>query len=189
MTNFLRAFVFAFAVLTVAATTAQAQFYPGGGYYNDHGGSWGGGGYNDGWHRGPIYGGGSGYYPGCEFGCSDTYAGGTIACAPKTFEGNVAATDRVLKSVLATSDFASASQFKAQVAKISAMNDAGAKATAYLKIAGINSNDSKAVVAFVGARDAKGAWITDLQRNADLTSTQAETVASKLQNALRGSLQ
>ena len=190
MTNFIRAFVFAFAALTVAATTAQAQFGPGG-YDNDGrswGGSWGGGGY-DGWHRGSIYGGGSGYYPGCDFGCNDTYVGGTVACAPKTFEGNVAATDQVLKTLLASSDFSSATQFKAQVAKISALKDAGAKATAYLKIAGINSNDSKAVVAFVGARGAKGAWITDLQRNSDLTSAQAETVASKLQGALRGVLQ
>ena len=175
---------------TLTATSAQAQY--GGGY----GGGFGQGGSYDGWHRGPVYGGGTVYYPGqypgrtCgyDYSCGETYVGGTVACSPKTFEGNVTATDSVLKTLAASKDFASASSFKAKVSKISAMSDAAAKATAYLKLAGINSGDNAAIVAFVGARNAKGSWITDLQRNADLSNAQAEVVAAKLQTALRGNL-
>jgi hypothetical protein len=58
-----------------------------------------------------------------------------------------------------------------------------------LQLAGINSSDKAAVAAFIGSRDAKGSWVTDLQRNADLTNAQAEIVALKLQTALRGNLQ
>ena len=210
MKIFTRVFALAIAVLAIAAVahaedrdnehededSTRVVYVGGGGFGGNYGGGYYGGGFpgdiygdtwGNGWHRG-----GYGRYPGCDFGGCETsggYVGGTVACAPKTFEGNVASTDRVLKSLIASKDFSSATQFKTQVSKISAMKDPAKKATAYLKIAGINSNDTKAIVAFVGARNAKGAWITDLQRNANLTSSQAEVVASKLQGALRGGLQ
>lgn len=203
-----RALVMAAAILTFAATQAEAQRGPGrGGPGMGHGGPGGGfhpgpghgGGFphGGGWGRPeprpfprPFPGGGWGR-PGCTYSwdCNDTYIGGTIACAPATFEGNVSATDKVLKSLAASQDFASATEFKSQVAKISAMNDAAAKANAYMKLAGIDSSNNDAIVAFVGARDAKGTWVTDLQRNANLSNAQAELVASKLQSALRGNLQ
>jgi hypothetical protein len=164
----------------------------GGGHGGFHGGHHGGG-----WHRGgghwrggvwetyPVYThcGWDGWY------CHDEYVGGAVACAPETVEGNVAATERTLNTLAASTDFATAKTFKSELAQVSALKDAGEKAQAYLQLAGIDSNDKAAVANFIGSRDAKGAWITDLQRNADLTSAQAETVASKLQTALRGNLQ
>lgn len=54
---------------------------------------------------------------------------------------------------------------------------------------GINPKDSKAVVAFIGAREARGSWLVELQRNSDLNEQQAEVVASTLQTTLRGGLQ
>lgn len=166
-----------------------------GGYRPDRGNGGFGRGNGGGWRRGPIYGPGTGgvYYPG-GYGCSygrcnnDVYVGGGVGCAPATFEGNVSSTDKALKALATSSDFATATSFKSQVSKIASMKDVGAKATAYMNLAGIDANDNKAIIEFVGARDAKGAWITDLQRNADLTNAQAETVARKLQGALRGNL-
>lgn len=112
-----------------------------------------------------------------------------VECANEVVEGNVKATDRVLKNLAASSDFASAKSFRAQVSKISKQKQAGNKATQYLALAGIDANNSEAVVEFIGARDIKGQWLSSLEKNSGLTSEQAEVVASKLQNTLRGSLQ
>jgi hypothetical protein len=94
-----------------------------------------------------------------------------------------------LNALAATPEFAAAKTFKSELQQVAALKDAGEKAQAYLQLAGIDSNDKAAVATFIGSRDAKGAWVTDLQRNADLTNTQAEAVALKLQTALRGNLQ
>jgi hypothetical protein len=158
--------------------------FHGGGEHHG-GGHWGGGGV---WAPYPSY---PSYVHGCGWDgyyCHDTYVG-AVACAPEMVEGNVAATDRTLTKLAATSAFASAKTFKSELAQVAAMKDAGEKAQAYLQLAGIDSTDKAAIATFVGSRDAKGAWITDLQRNADLTTAQAETVAASLQTALRGNLQ
>lgn len=122
---------------------------------------------------------------------SGVWGGGgtTIACSPKQVSGNVATTERTLKSLASSHDFASASQFKSQIARISALSNANQKAAEYFRLAGIDTNNSQAVVDFVGAREAKGSWIVELQRNSNLSERQAEKVAMSLQGALRGGLQ
>jgi hypothetical protein len=57
-----------------------------------------------------------------------------------------------------------------------------------LQLACINAKDTKAVVAFVGSREARGTWIVELQRNTGLSEAQAVKTAESLQNALRGGL-
>ena len=114
---------------------------------------------------------------------------GKVACAPEVVDGNVKATDRTLKTLAASSDFATAKTFKAQVSKISAQDSAGVKADQYLALAGIDSKDSEAVVEFIGAREVKGQWLNALEKNSNLSSSQAETVAKQLQTVLRGGLQ
>lgn len=193
----------------VLSVSAFAQRGPGGGFHGGgvrgggfhgggfHGGGYHGGGFHGGGYRGghwrggvwaPVYGGGYG----CgwnSWGCDDTYVSGSVACAPEVVEGNVAATDRVMKELAASPAFANAKMFQSEVKQATAIKDANERASAYMQLAGINPEDKQQIAAFVGSRDAKGAWITDLQRNAELSNEQATTVASKLQGALRGNLQ
>jgi hypothetical protein len=109
-------------------------------------------------------------------------------CAPSDIQSNVAATDKTLKALVATPAFAKATEFKSTVAQIAAMKNPAARGDAYMKLAGINTKNSADVLAFVGARDAKGTWIVELERNGKLNEQQAETVAGSLQSALRGGL-
>jgi hypothetical protein len=168
--------------------------HPGGGHW---GGGHGGGHIGGGHHGGGRWGGGVWYptyprYHSCGWDgwyCNDTYVSGGVDCAPEQVEGNVAVTEKTLNALAATPEFATAKTFKSELKQVAAIKDAGEKAQAYLQLAGIDSNDKAAVAAFIGSRDAKGAWVTDLQRNADLSNAQAEAVSLKLQSALRGNLQ
>jgi hypothetical protein len=115
--------------------------------------------------------------------------GGTaVYCAPKDLQSNVVTTDKALKALATSKDFTSAARFQKTVAAIGAMKNPAARADAYMKLAGIDSKDSKAVFAFVGAREARGTWIVELQRNTGLTESQAVKTAESLQGALRGGL-
>lgn len=125
------------------------------------------------------------------YGCYDnSYYGSTsVNCAPEIVEGNTKATERTLAALVKSADFAQAKTFKAEVARIGAMKDNLDKTNNYLAMVGIDPEDSKAVVAFIGAREAKGAWLNDLEKNSGLNSKQAEQVAQAIQSALRGGLQ
>lgn len=112
-----------------------------------------------------------------------------VNCAPEVVEGNTKATDRVLSNLVASPEFAEAKSFKVEVTRIAALKDSGLKAQNYLAILGIDPEDSAAVVEFIGARDARGAWLYELQRNSGLNAEQAQQVAQAVQNALRGGLQ
>ena len=114
---------------------------------------------------------------------------GGVSCAPEVVDGNVKATDRTLKTLAASSQFANAKTFKAQVSKISALKKSGEKANKYLALVGIDAHNSQAVVDFIGAREVKGQWLNSLEKNSRLTSAQAETVARELQSVLRGGLE
>lgn len=187
--------------LVALALSLTANAYPGGrgggGFRGGgYGGYHGGGHWDDGYHGGGRWGGGvwapvgGGYYDRCSWGyCGDEYVSGSIACSPEVVQGNVAATDRVMAELAAAPAFATAKMFKSEIAQVAKLKDPAERADAYMQLAGIDSANKAAVADFVGSRDAKGAWITDLQRNAELTSAQAETVSSKLQTALRGGLQ
>lgn len=112
-----------------------------------------------------------------------------FSCAPEVVDGNMTATERTLKTVLASADFAQASQFKSLVSQISSLKNPSAKVAQYFALIGVDSRDSAAVAEFIGAREIKSQWLSSLERSAQLTSAQADFVASKLQTALRGSLQ
>jgi hypothetical protein len=127
-----------------------------------------------------------------SYGDAGGYVGGGgsigIACAPSDIQSNVASTERTLTALAKSQDFQSAVKFQTVIAKISAIKDNSAKASAYMGLAGINAKDSKAVFEFVGAREARGTWIVELERNAGLSESQAVSVANSLQSALRGGL-
>ena len=115
--------------------------------------------------------------------------GHAISCAPEVVKGNVAATERTLNTLIATPEFKSATVFKKSVSFIASQKAASAKVELYFSLIGIDSRDSKAVAEFMGARDVRGAWLGALEKNAGLNAAQSTAVASKLQTALRGSLQ
>lgn len=112
-----------------------------------------------------------------------------ISCAPEVVQGNIAATDRVLTALSASAEFAEAARFKSAIAEIASLKDANAKVAHYFSLIGVDARDSKAVADFIGAREVRNTWLTSLQQTTGLSNSQAETVASKLQNALRGDLQ
>lgn len=112
-----------------------------------------------------------------------------VACAPGVVEGNVKATERTLTQLASSPDFKGASTFKKEIARISSMKSNSEKTAQYFAMIGINPEDSETIVAFMGARDAKGQWLNDLEKNAGLTPVQAEKVAVSLQSTLRGGLQ
>lgn len=131
----------------------------------------------------------SGSYDSYDSYDSGSGGGGTaVVCAPKDLQSNVVATDKTLKTLATSKDFASAARFQKTVAAIGAMKNPAARADAYMKLAGIDSKDSKAVFAFVGAREARGTWVVELQRTTGLTESQAVKTAESLQGALRGGL-
>lgn len=121
--------------------------------------------------------------------CANSYAGVEYACAPEVVEGNVKATDRTLSTLVRSSEFAGATTFKNEVARISSMKNSSAKTTEYLKLVGIDANDSEEVMSFIGARQVSAKHLNQLERSADLSSHQANLVAQKLQSALKGGLQ
>ncbi len=112
-----------------------------------------------------------------------------VYCAPETVNSNVKATDKTLKALSSSSTFSSAKKFNATVAKIAAWKNPNQKAAAYLDMVGIDAGNAKAVVEFLGAREARGSWLVELQKTSDLTEKQAEQVASAMQATLRGGLQ
>ncbi len=111
-----------------------------------------------------------------------------VACAPEVVEGNTAAADRTLKSLAASKEFADAKTFKAEVARISAMEDANAKAAAYMKLADVDASDASQVYEFAGAREVSNSTLAAIQKNANLSAEQAEIVAAKIKAELRGNL-
>lgn len=118
-----------------------------------------------------------------------SYYGSTeVNCAPEIVEGNTKATERTLATLVKSSTFAEAKTFKAEVARIAAIKDNSDKTNNYLALVGIDPENSEAVVEFIGSRDAKGAWLNDLEKNSGLSSAQAEEVAKAIQTALRGGL-
>lgn len=173
-----------------------------GGVFPGRGGGFGGGGY----HRPPVR-----HYPRRDstviyrpvpypypsgycglYGCTG-YGGGyygetNVNCAPEVVEGNTQATARTLKALVAQPEFVNAKTFKAEVARIAALKDKNDQTNNYLAMVGINPENSAEIVAFIGAREAKGQWINDLEKNADLSTKQAEQVAQAVQSALRGGL-
>lgn len=114
--------------------------------------------------------------------------GGSTSCAPEVVEGNVAATERTLKTVVATPQFANAAAFKSTLQSIAKLKSQNAKVAKYFALIGVDGSNNEAVVNFVGARDIKPEWITNLQRSTQLNDQQADIVARRLQTALRGNL-
>lgn len=111
------------------------------------------------------------------------------SCAPEVVEGNVAATQRVLSSLAASPEFASASRFKTVINEIAAVRGDEARVARYFSLIGIDSRDSAAIADFIGAREVRSAWLASLEAATDVTPAQADLIASRLQTALRGDLQ
>ncbi len=151
---------------------------------------------NGGYSHYDRYGRDCGYY-----GCGDAWdrgqrrggnGDGTVvigaSCAPEVLEGNVAATDRTLATLAASSQFASATTFKATVKRIAAVRSPDQRAAQYFKLIGVDASNKDQVVEFIGARDVKSSQVAELERATGLSSAQADKVASSLQTALRGQL-
>ena len=128
----------------------------------------------------------SGSWGGSSHSQSQSYGG--VGCSPKQVNGNVVSTDKAMKALASSGDFSEAKLFKAQVKGISSLKNDNQKAAEYFNLVGIKTKDSQAVLSFMGAREAKGSWIVELQKHSNLNEHQAEKVAKSIQSALRGGL-
>lgn len=109
-------------------------------------------------------------------------------CAPEVVQGNVVKTDRVLKSLAASSEFAQARDFRNAVATISNIRDTERKVSEYFAMLGIDASDNAQIAEFLGARRPSSQWLVSLERNVNLTPRQADRVVEELSSALRGGL-
>jgi hypothetical protein len=110
-----------------------------------------------------------------------------VGCAPEAVEGNLSASDRILSELARSQDFASATVFKAEVARTAAL-PSEQRISAYFKAVGVNPADSKEVAEFIGAREPQPRHLRALEGQMGLTSAQANVVAERLSTSLRGGL-
>lgn len=90
--------------------------------------------------------------------------------------------------MIASKEFKGATEFSQAVSQISALKNQNQKIDRYFELIGIDGQDSNEVAEFVGAREIKSDWIHSVQRSTGLNDKQADTVARKMQKALRGDL-
>ena len=126
-----------------------------------------------------------------------TYACGTSyvyvcrgGCAPEIEQSNVGAVQKALTELSQTAAFATATEFKAEVAGLSAESDSGVKLGGYLQLVGLTDSPSNAKLAnFLGARTADPTAVATLQTKLGLSADQATTVVNTVTTALKGNLQ
>ncbi|MBY0472471.1 hypothetical protein K2X30_15000 [bacterium] len=119
--------------------------------------------------------------------CSGWTCGTPAGCSPEVVEGNVAATDRVLSDLASQPEFASASFFKSEIARMQAL-PVEQRVHQYFQFAGINPNNVEEIAQFVGMRIAAPKYVNALKANAGLADAQADRVVTDLSRALRGQL-
>jgi hypothetical protein len=110
---------------------------------------------------------------------------GNSACAPEVAEGNLKATERVLKDVASRTEFDQATKFKATIAKIAALESNQKKFEAYMGLVAVNPTKIDDVANFVGARDLNS-YAAAIEKNLDLNKAESQVVADELVKALRG---
>lgn len=118
------------------------------------------------------------YTIGCQIGA---------ACAPEVQQGNIQATDRILKD-LSNGDLKNETTFRAVVSQISKLQPQE-RMSAYLKLAGVNSDNE--IAEFVGSRDQSISpkYVQTLSNNTKLSSEQSQMVLQKISAGLLGGRQ
>lgn len=108
-------------------------------------------------------------------------------CAPEVVNGNMTATERALNELAASEGFADAEKFQGIVAQVNETQDAETKMGLYFTL--VDVKDPTEIVQFIGARDEElKAYAQVLERNAELSSEQADLVVQKLVTTLKGGL-
>jgi len=111
--------------------------------------------------------------------------GGGSACAPEVANGNLAATERVLREVSARPEFQDAAALKQNIEKIASLESNQAKFEAYMELVSVDSSKVDDVVNFVGARDLNP-YAASVEQKLDLSKTQSQIVVDTLVTALKG---
>ncbi|HLE11185.1 MAG: hypothetical protein A2504_12555 [Bdellovibrionales bacterium RIFOXYD12_FULL_39_22] len=120
-------------------------------------------------------------------------AGGIIgaaigsSCAPEVVNGNVAATDRLLGTLITSPEFAEQKEFNDKVASIINERSVEKKMNEYFALVDVKTTEDMA--SFIGARDEDMRKYADnLQKNAQINPDLSLKVVEKLSSELRGSL-
>lgn len=120
--------------------------------------------------------------------CTGSACGTMAGCAPEAATNNLLTVDAVLKEALASSDFSTSTRFNEVVGQAVAIQDDQKRFESYLNLLDIKSNDSEAVVQFLGAREPNASQILRLQKNVGIGAEQAEKLYKQLQKSLGGEL-
>jgi len=110
---------------------------------------------------------------------------GRATCAPEVVNGNLAATERVLREVTAHADFNDATLLKSNIEKIAKLESNQAKFEAYMELVSVNSANVDDVVNFVGARDLDP-YAVSVEKKLALNKAQSEIIVTTLVTALKG---
>jgi hypothetical protein len=108
-------------------------------------------------------------------------------CAPEVVNGNLSATERALNELAMSENFAQAEKFQGIIAQINETEDTETKMGLYFTL--VDVKDPTEIVQFIGARDEDlKAYAQVLEKNAELSSEQADLVVQKLVSTLKGGL-
>jgi hypothetical protein len=112
---------------------------------------------------------------------------GPYGCAPEVVDGNLKATDRTLSELAASSEFAGAVTFKAELHRIQGLAPE-MRITEYFKSVGIDAGNTEQVANFIGAREVQNENLAALKSNMKLSDQQARTLIQSLAVSLAGGL-
>lgn len=112
-----------------------------------------------------------------------------FSCAPEVVEGNLKATERVLKEASESEAFANEVKFQKQLEELSNPElETQAKINILFKDLGISPENYEEIYAFVGAREVPIKAVDALRENLEMSKENAELLAGKVQKALLGSM-
>lgn len=116
------------------------------------------------------------------------YDPGHTHCSPDMVAGNIQKTDQVLRRLAASEEFRHSVKFRQAVSEISQMRNIDHKLNAYFSMLGIDARDNGQLAEFLGARRPRSEWLVSLERQAELSPRQADTLVRELSRALKGGL-
>lgn len=116
-------------------------------------------------------------------------AGLLAGCAPQTVENNLFATERSLLTLSQTTEFRQAYQFHSELKKADAIDNPVERMQQYYRLAGINPNNPRAIVDFLGERDFESShYATNVMGNLDLNRDQAVLLLESVSSSIAGDL-
>ena len=115
------------------------------------------------------------------------YYYGESSCSPEVVEKNINILESTVNGLASSKEFANAQDFQKVIAEIQAEKNVSKLISSYCALVGVDANDPKQVVEFLGARE-HNAYVAHAQRTLNLNAQQAnllvETISENLLNGI-----